>query len=279
LARAIAQLGKALLDAHLKPLYFHLSGEDHARANHALAFLTCAVSLSSDHTASFLQRFDFSLSALPKLAAPPHARSGVAPPDKATQHKRWVLAKLAKRPSRACFVALALACVNTASDGPAVAAALSTPNLVGLVLNNVAKDPPAAAQQTCAALLRCLQVPDVPASAAAACLRGGALLQLAAVSHGAAEPTAAQAAHELLTAACTSSAAGLWSVEQQRVVLLEAPRGLGSVTDAEPSSKFAGATDLDSVNATSSTRSIWKPSKAILGALASPYHLLSYPSC
>ena len=148
---AVASFGKALLESHLKPVYFQLSGDDHTKANRALALLTAAVSLSSEHALLFLRRFDLSLSSLPKLAAPQHVKRSAAQADSAAS--RWRSGKLAKRPSRACFVDLALACLAAVEHGTDVAVILAAPNLLGLVLNNVAKDPPHVQLRVCAALL------------------------------------------------------------------------------------------------------------------------------
>ena len=54
---------------------------------------------------------------------------------------RWTHAKLAKRPSRAGFVSLFLACLDSACHAAAVSAVLTTPNLGPLVLDSLSRDP------------------------------------------------------------------------------------------------------------------------------------------
>ena len=152
-------LARTLLTAHMKPVYFHLSSDEHSKANHSLAFLTSAVALSSEHTLAFISSFDFSLAAWPKLAVPPAAQR--KPQGDHSASKRWTSSKLSKRPTRACFVELATACLLAADDKAAVAAVCAAPSLLGLVLAHISKDPPEVAARVCTALLQRVLAPGV----------------------------------------------------------------------------------------------------------------------
>ena len=155
---AIAQLGSWVLEQRLKPLYSHLSADDTRRSSHTLALLTAIISLSPEHLALFLQRFDFSLAALPKLAAPPALSKKQSAEDAmVTLTDRWTHAKLAKRPSRAGFISLFLACFDSACDAAAVSALLTTHNLGPLVLDSLSRDPTVAAAEVCMSLVHALQ--------------------------------------------------------------------------------------------------------------------------
>lgn len=150
---AVLQLGRDLLQPpHLKGFYFHLSADDHTKANHALAALAAAVTLSPEHVALFLAHFDFSLASLPKLAAP--SRSGTANRSGTQPQSKWAAPRLAKRPTRACFVHLAVACLRTAQGPAAVATVVQAPRLWGLVLKHLATDPPHAIMDVCNCLLQ-----------------------------------------------------------------------------------------------------------------------------
>ena len=153
LRAAIFQLGRELLQPHnMKGFYFHLSADDHTKTNHALAALTAAISLSSEHVALFLAHFDFSLASLPKLAAP--ARSGNVGKSAVRQRSSWSASRLAKRPTRACYVQLAVACLRAAHGATAVAAAVQAPRLWSLVLKSLATDPAHAVVEVCEVLLQ-----------------------------------------------------------------------------------------------------------------------------
>jgi hypothetical protein len=143
---SIHQLAQDILANHLKPVYFHLSSGDHARANHALAFLTDAVSLSNECTSLFISFFDFSLRALPKLASPTKHKDNAS-------HSHWTAVKLAKKPTRACYVELVLACLRCAQEGFEVAAVLQAPQLVSLALAHISNDPPSIVFSMCQLLL------------------------------------------------------------------------------------------------------------------------------
>ena len=155
---ALRALGKWLIQSYLKPLYHSLSSEDPARANQALALLAALVALSDEHLRLWLQHFDLHNAACARLAAPTAPRKRVRDDDSgaaadAPAHKHWTASKPGKRPSRACFIDLALACLQSAESGASVTAVLRAPMLLPLVLHSLARDPAHVQLRVCNALL------------------------------------------------------------------------------------------------------------------------------
>ena len=154
---ALDALAAALLSSHLRALYFHLSCDERPRVNSALHLLTHAVQRSPHHAALFLQHFDFSLSCLPKLSAPPRSKrkraDDGAPAPAPREGKGWDAGKVAKQPTRACYCRLVLAVLAHSGDSSALARALLTWHFVGPALNQLAADPPAHQLDVCTLLL------------------------------------------------------------------------------------------------------------------------------
>jgi Ribosome 60S biogenesis N-terminal len=140
-------LASTLIASELKPLYFHISSGEQQRAGRALLLLAAAAARGPAHAGALVQRFDLSLSALSKAASPPRhtERGGGA----AGAVARWGHNNVDRRPTRACYVAFALAVLEHAQGGAALSAALLAPQLVPLLLRHLDTDPAAVAAEAC----------------------------------------------------------------------------------------------------------------------------------
>lgn len=107
-------LARSLLQRRLKALYFNLSSDARARVNATLLLLAAAAARGGQVARELVAAFDWTLSALPRLARPPRAATAAAAAGgadgsggaaAATAHwATWGAASIGARPSRALFV-------------------------------------------------------------------------------------------------------------------------------------------------------------------------------
>ena len=163
-ANTLSRLASALVTTELGPFYRFCSSGDHTKANHALHLLATAASYSPSHTMQFLTNFNFAFNMLPKLAAPRRTKRPAQEPGQnavtpaaaaasASPSADWHDPDLSKRPSRALFVHLTLAVLDSAPPGAGSAMALRAPQLLPLVMHNLSRDPPQTASAFCSLLL------------------------------------------------------------------------------------------------------------------------------
>lgn len=163
-ANTLSRLASALVSTELGPFYRFCSSGDHTKANHALHLLATAASYSPSYTMQFLTNFNFAFNMLPKLAAPrrtkrPAQESGqntvipAATAASASPSADWHDPDLSKRPSRALFIHLTMAVLDSAPPGAGAAMALRAPQLLPLAMHNLSRDPPQTASDFCSLLL------------------------------------------------------------------------------------------------------------------------------
>ena len=132
-------LAMSLLDRRLKPMYFMLSSDSKGRSNAALILLTALAKFSEEAATQLSQTFDFSLSALPKLARPPKA-------SKKTENsadsiaKQWQEKDVLKKPTRVAYVHFALAMLCSV-DRLSLAMLVNNRIFMGGLMHHLASDP------------------------------------------------------------------------------------------------------------------------------------------
>lgn len=160
---ALNRFAAALVSTQMTPFYRFCSSGDHTRANYALQLLSVAASYSPFHSMEFLHNFNFAFNMLPKLAAPPRNKPPTSSSGKhstvtpiTTAHSpgaNWNNTDVAMQPSRELFLSLAVAVIRSAPPGPGVAKALHAPQMLPLVMHNLATDAPQAIIDLCTILL------------------------------------------------------------------------------------------------------------------------------
>ena len=181
-----AALADAVLSRRMKALYFSLSSDARGRVAAALALLAAVANLSAAHARELSRVFDFSLAALPGIARPPRERKGeTAAEGRARAWAHWRSGDALRQPTRAGFVALALALLRQA-DGLLLSTLLGVPALAGGLLAHLGSDPPEVQAQVLALLSRRVLAPraGVPAGAQAAAFGDSALAALATIAAG-----------------------------------------------------------------------------------------------
>ena len=199
----------------LRALYAHLSSGSRPRAASALALLAACARRGRGLAWETLRSFDFSLAALPRLAAPRRPDTSAAAGAGDTprqQHQTSTSSDVLKRPLRELHASFALSLLAPA-DGALRRAALAHKALLGAALRGLSGDAPRHVSATLRAVRHTVLAPDsgVPPRLRAALFSDAALDALAALSakhadvaggahpEGSADADSAQAASEAYT--------------------------------------------------------------------------------
>eukprot|EP00850_Spirogloea_muscicola_P020515 SM000218S06611 [mRNA] locus=s218:127502:138890:- [translate_table: standard] len=214
-------LAGQILRKRMRAVYSHLSSGHKARANAALLLLAAVAARSRILARELVAVFDFTLAALPKLAAPTRVASTTA----ARPHAAAATPAdaLLRQPTRTSFVAFVLAVLGN-SDAAVVRSALQKRSLLGPVLQHLAADPPALAAEVLLVVQQQVLAVDeavIPRGLQGAVFGDSVLDQLARISSMELEgdvgmaAKAAVLAHDILLAICTEPAHGVCPPAEQ----------------------------------------------------------------